>query len=293
MGLSILIPIYNVDVTALVKTLSEQLHKSGQQGEIILLDDFSDLSFHSVNHLLNDLFLVKYHRNEKNEGRMTSRIKLASLASSENLLFIDCDSKIIHENFVAKYLEKENEADVMVGGRVYSSTLPDCKYRLNWKYGGRRENRRQAAFMSNNFMIKKKIFEKLDFSFQLQGYGHEDTWWGIQFKKMGSKIKMINDPVLHDVLEDSETFLKKSENALANLLILEKKIGSKELKKEVKIYRWYRRLRSFGLTGLYLFKERFFHKRFHKNLISCHPRLFYFDLYRLALLIHISRKNHS
>ena len=208
-------------------------------------------------------------------------------------MFLDCDSKIIHENFLEKYFDETEKEDVVVGGRVYSATPPGCKYRLHWKYGSRRESGKQAAFMSNNFMIKKNVFEQLDFSLQLQGYGHEDTWWGIQFKKMGTKIKMINNPVLHDALEDSEIFLKKSENALMNLLLLENAVGPGELKKEVKIYRWYRKLRSFGLTGLYLFKERLFHKSFYRNLTSCHPKLFYFDLYRLAMLIRFSRKKNQ
>lgn len=291
MGLSILIPVYNLDVTALVKTLAGQLHQQGKEGEIILLDDFSDAGFHTINNVLGNLPAVKYHRNEKNEGRTISRLKLSSLAGFENLLFLDCDSKIIHENFIATYFEEaEKGGDVIVGGRIYSSTPPDCKYRLHWKYGSRRESGKRTAFMSNNFMIKRSVFNKLDASFRLPGYGHEDTWWGIQFKNSGVTIKTIDNPVLHDELEDSKRFLKKSKNALQNLLLLEKKTGPKELKKEVKIYRWYKRLRFFGLTGVYLFFERIFHRPFYSNLTSCHPRLFYFDLYRLAILASLAKK---
>lgn len=292
MGLSILIPVYNFDVTALVKTLAEQLQQTGKPGEIILFDDSSAPAINAINNKLVIFPFIKYQRNEKNEGRTNSRRKLSSLASFENLLFLDCDSRIVHNNFITSYFDEEKQGtELVTGGRIYSSVPPtDCKLRLHWKYGSRRESDKGAAFMSSNFMIRKSLFEQLDFSFQLPGYGHEDTWWGIQFKNFGIKVKKINNPVLHDALEDSETYLKKSENAVMNLLLLEKKVDITTLKNEVKIYRWYRRLRSSGFAGLYLLLEKIFHKAFYKNLLSCRPRLFYFDCYRLAILIRLAKK---
>jgi hypothetical protein len=76
--------------------------------------------------------------------------------------------------------------------------------------------------MSNNFLIRKEIFDRLDDSVELLSYGHEDTWWGIQFEEAGIVCSYINNPVLHLSVEKSEIFMAKSEKALSNLLLLEK-----------------------------------------------------------------------
>ena len=92
MGLSILIPIYNYNVTLLVQSLTEQLTKTGKEGEIILFDDGST-SFISSNRLVENNSFVSFHRSEINEGRMATRRKLSDLARYNYLLFIDCDKK--------------------------------------------------------------------------------------------------------------------------------------------------------------------------------------------------------
>src|SRR5262249_1672878 len=166
LGLSILIPVYNFDVTSLVRSLAEQLQQSGREGEIILVDDFSNPSFDTNNRKLTENSFLKYYRNEKNEGRTQSRRKLSSLAKFDHLLFIDCDSRIIRNNFIETYFEEAGKGiDISAGGRVYPSTVPaECRYRLHWKYGRRRESGKRAAFMSNNFLIRKPLFEQLDTS---------------------------------------------------------------------------------------------------------------------------------
>ena len=293
-GLSILIPVYNLNVTSLVRVLSAQLEKTGKVGEIVLLDDGSDPTTWTANESLKNNPAVSLFRNEKNEGRMLARQKLSGLARYDYLLFLDCDSEIIKEDFLAVYFDlmKEN-ISLASGGRVYAETAPaECSYMLHWKYGRKRESRQGktgyrtgTGFMSNNFLIKKEIFKNLDDTLQLPGYGHEDTWWGIQFYQAGIACRSINNPVLHASIEKAELFIEKSEKALANLLLLEKKIDRKLISKHVRIFRWYRRLKSAGLSGPYLFFEKIFHGYFRKNLLSCKPLLFFFDCYRLAVLI--------
>jgi hypothetical protein len=144
--------------------------------------------------------------------------------------------------------------------------------------------------MSNNFLIQKNIFQKLDLSSVVKGYGHEDSYWGIQFRQMGIALKKINNPVLHDKLERSEVFLQKTKQSLENLLSLSQHVEPALLTNEIRIYRWYRRLRILKMAALFAFLESFFNRRFRKNLGSCKPSLFFFDLYRLALLIRLARK---
>lgn len=286
MGLSILIPIYNYDIAALTEVLHKQLTANTNQGEIILLDDGSLPEFVSKNQSVANKLNIRYILNKKNEGRQASRQKLSNLARYDYLLFLDCDSEIINNDFLSIYFSlADKNIELASGGRIYTSKQPaDCALRLHWKYGSSREAK-SPAFMSNNFLVKKKLFTKLEMAIPLDGYGHEDSWWGIQFEKAGISCAYIKNPTLHTGLEKSTVFISKSENALDNLLQLEKNIEAKILSKQIKIFRVYNRLKRWKLHGLYLFLEKPFHNYFYKNLTSCHPSLFCFDCYRLAVLL--------
>lgn len=293
-GLSVLIPIFNFDVTSLVQSLAVQLEKSGNDGEIILLNDGSTDEMVNANQALQNIPSVKFFKNEINEGRMLARQKLSSFARFEYFLFLDCDSEIIKDDFLEKYFELVNRnIPLATGGRVYTDAPPsDCTYMLHWKYGSKRESRQHkpgTTFQSNNFLIKKEVFKLLNTSLKLTGYGHEDSWWGIQFEQAGISCYYLNNPVLHTNIEIGETYLKKSEQALANLLFLEIYIDNKLLSKHIRIYKWYRRIKSSGMFWLFLLAEKLFHDYFRRNLLSCKPNLFYFDCFRLAILLRLAK----
>ena len=294
MGLSILIPVYNCDVTVLVNTIAAQLKQYEIIGEIILLDDASDPAFDKINKTLSQISSVTYSRNQQNAGRTESRKLLAESARYNYLLFLDCDSMIIKDNFLDVYSRQIDLNEQLVsGGRRYYPQPPDkCIYHLHWKYGSRREvvsasHNKAPAFMSHNFLVKKFIFQQLDFTIQLKGYGHEDSFWGIQFRKMGVEQKKIENPVLHASLEEAAVYLKKSEQAIENLLELSSIVNTRLLKKEIKMFMWFRRLKAWGLAGIFEFLLRPFQSFIRKNLSSCSPSLFFFDCYRLALLIRL------
>ena len=302
MGLSILIPVYNFNVTSLVQALSAQLVSAEKEGEIILLDDGSDGFALTANQSLENIQAVLFYRHERNEGRMQTRQKLSGLARYEYLLFLDCDSKIIKNDFLTAYFDLiKEDINLASGGRVYTDTQPaECELMLHWKYGRKRESRTGKegqrsgpGFMSNNFLIRKEIFKSLDASLKLPGYGHEDSWWGIQFDQAGISCRYINNPVLHSAIEKADVYIEKSEMALANLLLLEKNIDRNMISRRVKIFRWYRRLKRTGLSGIYLFFEKMFHGYFRRNLLSCKPSLFFFDCYRLAVLIKMAKQNKA
>jgi hypothetical protein len=286
----------------LVQALSAQLINTGYEGEIILWDDGSDKFVLTANQSLENIQSVLLYKNENNEGRMLTRQRLSGLARFEHLLFLDCDSKIIKDDFLSVYFDLVKE-DIKLasGGRVYADNPPaECDLVLHWKYGrkresrtGKEEQRSATGFMSNNFLIKKEIFKSLDTSLKLAGYGHEDSWWGIQFEQAGISCRYINNPVLHAAIEKADIYIEKSENALANLLLLEKNIDRNMISRHVRIFRWYLRLKRTGLSGLYLFFEKMFHGYFRRNLLSCKPSLFFFDCYRLAVLIRMAKQNKA
>jgi glycosyltransferase involved in cell wall biosynthesis len=296
LGLSVLIPVYNRDVTLLVSALATLLTKKKIVSEIILLDDASELIYDHLNHKLAESDFIFYFRNEENQGREQSRRLLAEKAKYAHLLFLDCDVKIIRPDFIQKYYEQVR-ADVPVcsGGLEYVNEQPEeCKFRLHWNYGKQRESKRvggQGVFLSSNFLIRKDLFLGLNFSSPLKLYGHEDTLWGIELKKKSVAVKNIDNPVLHEGLEENAVYINKSLEAVENLIELEKIVGDKLLAEHVKLYSWYKKLSGWRLTGLAEKYERWNHASIIKNLNSCKPDLKKFDLMRLAHLIRIKKRS--
>jgi glycosyltransferase involved in cell wall biosynthesis len=306
--ISILIPVYNRDVNQLAATLSSQLSAMDQPGEIILLDDGSSQVVRKANSATAQLLHVKYLEADANYGRIRIRQLLAEKAAYDWLLFLDCDSMIISSQFLANYYQElasypaysllPEFPGLFVGGRIYQQQVPgNCSLRLHWEYGRKREaidtekrNRDPyRGFMSNNFMINKIYFDRLTFTNDWDGYGHEDSWIGMQLEDYKTQIKYIDNPVLHDGLETAETFLAKSEEALKNLHKLQKLVNKEQLKKHVKLFRAYSKFRSSGLLWVPKLMYGIRRKKIEKNLQGCHPSLYYFDLYRLNRFIQITR----
>jgi glycosyltransferase involved in cell wall biosynthesis len=288
--ISILIPVYNRDVNLLASTLSRQLTAMNKPGEIILLDDGSDDDYRKLNAATAALPHVKYMEANANHGRIKIRQMLAEKAAYTWLLFLDCDSAVISVQYLENYYrEVLPSPGLVVGGRIYAQKIPaDCSLRLHWKYGTKRESVHKAGFMSNNFMIHRVVFDQLQFIDDWQGYGHEDTWIGVQLEREGVKIKFIDNVVVHEGLETSISMMEKNEQALQNLKKLSSLVPAEQLKKHVKLFRFFLRLKSSGLLWLPKMIYGMLRKNILKNLHSCHPSLFYFDLYRLNRFIEIT-----
>ncbi|MEO5996491.1 MAG: glycosyltransferase [Chitinophagaceae bacterium] len=287
--ISILIPVFNWDVNELILDLSSQAKQLQPDVEIIVMDDGSQSSYRRLHHKLNDIAFVRYYEADKNNGRIRIRQMMAGLASFEWLLFLDCDSKIVSCQFLQNFYKRISDSvNVMAGGRIYSARKPaDCRFRLHWKYGSIREKTRPGLeghsnrFMTNNFLIRKNIFERFDFAGQWEGYGYEDTWMGIQLESMHIPIIYIDNPIKHEGLEESSVYLKKSQEALQNLKKLSSLVPQKILVKHVTLYAYFRRLLSLRLLWVIRLIYGMLRLSIMKNFHSCNPSLLLFDLYRL------------
>lgn len=299
--ISVLIPVLNCTVTDLVLELQKQLSSSGVSYEIVVMDDGSELTFKMVNRAIQEYQHVDYSELPSNVGRIAIRNELFKKAAFNWLLFLDADSVVLDSNFIKAYLETLNvKADVIVGGRIYSNDAPAfCQLRLHWTYGSQREQqspaqrmkRPYAGFMSNNFVIRKDTFQQFHLTETLQGYGHEDTWMGIQLERIGAKVQHIANPVLHNGIEESRIFLSKSLNSLHNLHKLEKIEGAVTLKNHVKLYAAYYRYKKWGIFSLLNFGLSSLQPYILKNLHSCSPSLFLFDLYRLNYFARLDKRS--
>jgi glycosyltransferase involved in cell wall biosynthesis len=301
--ISVLIPVFNYNITGLVQEVGNQLSAVGKPYEIVVIDDGSDLAYKELNRAILKQPRVRYLESPQNKGRIATRNELLTKAAFDWLLFLDADSVVISKDFTNSYLDFLNGIwDVVVGGRVYSNEKPPkCHLRLHWTYGTHREaqpakhrlKRPYAGFMSNNFLIRKSVFQKMQISDELEGYGHEDTWMGIQLEKMNAKVFHIDNPVLHDGVEDSSVFLNKSLNSLQNLNRLQKIVGDKTLKDHVKLFAAYSRYKKLGVLPILNFVVFLMQPFILKGLHSSKPSLFFFDLYRLNNYARLAANNNS
>jgi glycosyltransferase involved in cell wall biosynthesis len=295
-SLSILIPVYNRDVTLLVSSLAKLIAKEKIVSEIILLDDASDPDFDILNSKLAEADFIYYFRNQKNLGRKNTRKLLAQKANHPHLLFLDCDVKIANPDFITKYSEQvKMDTPVCTGGLLYDEERPEqCKYKLHWKYGRERETKANSGagiFLSSNFLMQKDLFLSLGLDADLTQYGHEDTLIGIELKKRKIPVLFVDAPVVHEGLEENTVFISKSLQAVENLIVLEKIVGVDLLKEHIRLYRWYDKFSHLYLNIFIGKLESMFHGIIQKNLHSCNPGLKYFDWMRLAHLIRLKKIN--
>src|SRR3954467_10605564 len=102
--LSILVPVYNYDVNLLVRELRRQCDNAGIEYEIFLCDDASHESARRINETVSTSGNVRFRQLEKNVGRARIRNMMAAEAQYENLLFMDCDSEVVKEDYIKTYL---------------------------------------------------------------------------------------------------------------------------------------------------------------------------------------------
>lgn len=284
--LSILIPIYNFKVVKLVSTLHKQCEKAKCSYEILAFDDQSKDEFKKVNAVLRGYFGVNYTELSQNLGRAKIRNWLAKSASYENLLYLDCDSKVSGKNFIGTYLSHIKNYDVISGGRGYAPKPPRAyTKKLHWLYGTKKESKNAvfrnknsvSYFHSNNFLIRRDIILKTPFKEDVVGYGYEDLELAKEIQKQGYSIRHIDNQIEHLGLEKNKVFLEKSRNAIDNLLQL--KYDGIDLPTNIEKYA--SRLYDFGFHEDFL---RFYQKRKNRienNLLSKQPKLKNLDFYKL------------
>ena len=154
--LSILIPVYNWDITSLVSNLKKQCDDSGIEYEIIVVDDCSEKSFQAHNQTISSFKNVSYTELSENISRAKIRNLLAEKASFPYLLFIDCDAEIDNTCFINNYLAECQGTTIVCGGIKYDNVCPNKDFLLRWKYGIKRECK-NTDFSSFNFLISKEF----------------------------------------------------------------------------------------------------------------------------------------
>lgn len=286
--LSVLIPVYNYDVFTLVQTLYNQASECRIPFEIICIDDNSQ-HFLSENQEINKFKNTSFLILEKNIGRSAIRNLLAQKAAYENLLFLDADTIPVHENFISNYIQQiNNHEKVVYGGILYENIKPSHNQLLRWIYGRNREALNISArnknpylsFLTLNFLITKSIFKKVSFNEEIPNLRHEDTLFSFDLMQNNIEVTHMENPVYHLGLEDSKTFLIKSEQAV---LALKNLVDSNMISAQyVKLSHYFQIIKKYHFRTLIAFNFKIIKLLFVKQLLGKKPSLFIFDLYRLG-----------
>lgn len=294
--LSILIPEYNYDCSKLVAQLADQCRQADVPYEILVMDDASTNCL-EANREISKMPGCRFIVSETNMKSARIRNQLGQYAKYPYLLFLDCDLEIRDSLFIRRYLDALGKAPVLVGAIVYQAQKPPISQMLRWKYGCNREviplevrsENPWKSFSSPNFLMEKAVFEQVPFDETFVDYGHEDTLFGLSLKSKGIQVKYIDNPLIHNGLESSETFLSKCLVAVEKYAALPV-MRSPEVVEQIRIYRFYQRVVALKLEGLLAFKFRLLKKCLNKQLCGANPNLILFDFYRLGHLCNFIRK---
>lgn len=301
--LSICIPVFNFEVGSLVTDLLAQAKALHDDFEILLWDDGSTGSYRNKNQGLQELdSRIRYHELAENVGRSKIRNQLAAAAEYEWLLFLDCDAALVDDSFLARYqvtFDKHPHPAVVCGGRIYPAQPTDPALQLHWKYGTHKESQPaihrlkspNASFMTNNFLVSKSIFERIQFNEALRGYGHEDTLFGWDLKSNQIQIDHIENPVCHIGLVSTAVFLAKTEEGVDNLAKLYHLLGKEEpWYEDIKLLKTHLTLEEWRLSPLIYALLKASQTSIRRQLFAANPSLRLFDLYKLYLLMAARRK---
>lgn len=294
--LSICIPSYNFDLHQLISELITQVDRIDVPCEIIVIDDASELDFRQK---VSTLDKIQFFQLDQNIGRSSIRNLFLKYAQYSHLLFLDADSLVINKNFLKEYLSAINQfpSAVICGGRVYPKLKPAKNKTLSWRYGHKRESKTLElrslypyhSFMTNNFVVPKSVLQVIQFDERIKLYGHEDTLFGLELKLNNIPIKHIDNSILNGDIETNETFIRKTEQGILNLVeILRFKDFDIDFIQSITILKKYQKLVLFsGLLQLFYFCMR---RLLINQLKGNNPSLFLFNSYKLLMLNHNLRR---
>jgi glycosyltransferase involved in cell wall biosynthesis len=307
MTISLLIPVFDYDIVALVHSMKSVIGTVPEFCEILIGDDGSSAEYREKYHSLEGDG-VRLIVSEKNIGRAAIRNRLALEAKGDYLLYIDADAMLpgTAEAYISKWVSAMTRARVLSGGTLYHESPPgDPDKLLRWKYGKKKEQIKatdrnkhpNAGFSTFNVLIDKSVFSKIRFNEELKQYGHEDTLMGYQLKKAGIKILHIDNALVHEGLESNKEFLVKTKLGIENLSKLYDNVTDKRAFSEtVRILRLYNKLKFLRVTRILAGIFIRYRERMEIRLDSKDISLRLFGFYKICMFctyreIHKRKKN--
>nr|HMU05355.1 hypothetical protein [Saprospiraceae bacterium] len=99
----------------------------------------------------------------------------------------------------------------------------------------------------------------------------------------------IDNPVIHDGLETNTIFIKKTENAIINLV----KLYQANKLKTTRLIQWYQWLKDYGLLSSFEWAYTKMENKIQTNILSEKPSVKLFNFWKLHLFIKYLKSNAS
>jgi len=290
--LSILIPVYNYDVSKLIFEIHKQALLENIVFEIIYLEDGSDNFVEENKSSIKNLEYCKTIISTPNKGRTKSRQILADNAAYDWLLFLDADVFPKSSAFIKNYITLLNSGfEVIYGGFAYKKTKPKPKHLLRWKYGSnyeqldaeKRNLKPYKIVISANVLIEKNIFCSINSRIERRSYGL-DNYFGAILKSENIKVNHINNEVFHYGLDTNGDYLIKTKDAISELLCLYH--NNKDFAHENSLLNMFSALKKYRLNYFFALNFKLFNSIIEKNLIGNNPKMTLLQAYKILYMCH-------
>lgn len=218
--LSICVPVYRTDASALISALSQC--NASALAELIIYDDGGadeTLTHRLVAEAHTAAMPVRIVTAEKNKGRAAARNRAIAHARADWLLLLDADMWPDSFEFINAYVEASEAVGrpaLVVGGYSLRFAPTDRRYRLHrWQSlkseclpaAARRAAPGRYVFTSN-VMAHRKLIETCAFDETYKGWGWEDTDWGLRCEKLGPVLH-IDNTATHMGLDTADALMTK------------------------------------------------------------------------------------
>ncbi len=226
--LSVLTPFYRDDPRPLLAALDAEAATSGRQVELVLLDDAGGDA--SLSNVVADAAMAmtlptRLVQLSGNAGRARGRNQLMSHSRGRHLLFLDSDMLPDRPDFLAAYLALIAAEDpaVTVGGFSVHQAARRPEHALHRALALRADclpaamrNRMPEKYVwTSNLLVRRDVFSAERFDEAFQGWGWEDTEWGVRVAARFG-VRHIDNQATHLGLDTAAALTAKYEQSPPN-----------------------------------------------------------------------------
>ncbi len=200
--LSVIIPVYNWDITLLIEALAREIVRGNlyDEIEIIIADDCSSNEYREKNQQeINKHFFCRYYEQKIRGGRSVVRNFLIKQAKHPFVLMLDADMLPDKDNFLSEYRQQiTSDRKILCGGYSYTKRILQGKEYDFYYYKGKKTEEISAKernetpwryLFTGNVLVHRDVLNKIGFDEDFVNYGYEDIEWGIRLSS--------NYPIYH------------------------------------------------------------------------------------------------
>jgi glycosyltransferase involved in cell wall biosynthesis len=225
--LSVCVPSYRHDCSDLIDAVARC--KQGSLAELVIYDDGSQdhTALAKMQYQAGCVRMaVRIVSHGMNRGRAAARNAAIAHARSEWVLLLDADMSPDSGDFISNYLDVTERLDdpaVVVGGYSLRFASPSKKFALHrWQAetsecidAAKRSQAPGRYVFSSNVLVHKDVLEACPFDEKFEGWGWEDTDWGLSVEGQ-FPIHHIDNPATHLGLDDDRSLMGKYARSGAN-----------------------------------------------------------------------------